>query len=34
MNLRSALIVSQSHNATFTARPIDILFREGDIGVK
>ena len=31
MHLRSALIVSQSHNAIFTARPIDILFREGDI---
>ena len=31
MNLRSALIVRQSHNARFTARPIDILLRKGDI---
>jgi hypothetical protein len=31
MHLRSALIVSQSHNAIFTARSIDILFCEGDI---
>ena len=31
MNLKFALIVRQSHNAIFTARPAYILFREGDI---
>jgi hypothetical protein len=32
MNLRSALIVSHSHNAVFTARPKHILFCQGEIG--
>ena len=32
MNLRSATIVSQPHNAIFTACPIDVLFCKGDIG--